>query len=119
MNTLLALLAIATAYGFIVTIMWLSEKAKHKDTLIKYRICKSSLEHQVQQRRIELANIKSVESDRDQLAQALKESQENLKISDNAFELIKKQADKLRASIQYTKVTRDPKTGRMVSIKGR
>ena len=82
MNTLLALTLIASAYGFVVTILLLNQKARRKQT-------EASLSAS---RRI----AKELESDRTQLAQALRETQ---------------------AKLDSIKVRRDPKTGRMVSAK--
>ena len=72
------------------------------------------------------AELFDIKADRDQLAQALKETQEDLKISDEAKEIqdiecleLEKQVGYLINKIQNTKVTRDPKTGRMVSMKSK
>ena len=103
MNTLLALTLIASAYGFVVTILWLKQKARRKQAE------KDSAYYKEQWRSSEtlyrdtwfrnqelLSELSDVKADRDQLAQALKETQDKL---------------------DSIKVRRDPKTGRMVSAK--
>ena len=82
MNTLLALTLIASAYGFVVTILLLNQKARRKQAEVQLSAS--------------MRVGKEWESDRDQLAQALKETQ---------------------AKLDSIKVRRDPKTGRMVSAK--
>ena len=89
MNTLLALTLIASAYGFVVTILLLNQKAKAKNYLNNYL----GVERNILKIRENSAHIKA---DRDQLAQALKETQ---------------------AKLDSIKVRRDAKTGRMVSAK--
>ena len=89
MNTLLALTLIASAYGFIVTILLLNQKARAKEYSNRY----FNLEHKMSDT---MRYSRQVENDRDQLAQALKETQ---------------------AKLDSIKVRRDPKTGRMVSAK--
>jgi hypothetical protein len=78
MNTLLALLALATAYGFIISIFWLSEKVSHSATKDLLSDRDKSLEEITLLYHLALDKIKSIEADRDQLAQALKEA--NLKL---------------------------------------
>ena len=82
MNTLLALTLIASAYGFVVTISFLNQKAQRKQAEVQLKVSRKYKEN--------------AENDRDQLAQALKETQEKL---------------------DSIKVRRDPKTGRMTSAK--
>ena len=82
MNTLLALTLIASAYGFVVTILLLNQKARRKQAEKDLGLLRASL--------------RDIKFDRDQLAQALKETQEKL---------------------DSIKVRRDAKTGRMVSAK--
>jgi len=89
MNALLALTLIASAYGFVVTILLLNQKALAKSYLKNY----FGAEFDIAKTRENLAHIKA---DRDQLAQALKETQ---------------------AKLDSIKVRRDAKTGRMVSAK--
>ena len=89
MNTLLALTLIASAYGFVVTILLLNKKALSKRYFNDYKRCVLDIE--------KLHNIQdNLMCDRDQLAQALKETQ---------------------AKLDSIKVRRDPNTGRMVSAK--
>ena len=80
-------------------------------------IALSATVYQVMRARLRAAqaDIIDLKADSDQLAQALKETQEDLKISDKAYELLQVYCDKLTEQIKLTKVTRDPKTGRMVS----
>ena len=82
MNTLLALTLISSAYGFIVTILLLNQKALRKKAEVQLKVSRKYKE--------------DAENDRDQLAQALKETQ---------------------AKLDSIKVRRDAKTGRMVSAK--
>ena len=89
MNTLLALTLIASAYGFVVTILYFKEKAEAKGYLNNYL----AVERNIINIRENSAHVKA---DRDQLAQALKETQ---------------------AKLDSIKVRRDSKTGRMVSVK--
>ena len=89
MNTLLALTLIASAYGFVVTILLLNQKALAKSYFNDYKRCVLEIEKS--------DNIQlNLMCDRDQLAQALKETQ---------------------AKLDSIKVRRDAKTGRMVSAK--
>ena len=89
-------------------------------------IALSATVYQIMKARLHAAqsDVEYYKADRDQLAQALKETQEDLKISDEAKEIqdiecleLEKQVGYLINKIQGTKVTRDPKTGRMVSMK--
>lgn len=82
MNILLALTLIASAYGFVVTILLLNQKARIKQAEVRLRVSRKYKD--------------DAENDRDQLAQALKETQ---------------------AKLDSIKVMRDPKTGQMVSAK--
>jgi hypothetical protein len=72
------------------------------------------------------SDVEYYKADRDQLAQELKETQQELKIIDEEKEIqdiecleLEKQVDYLINKIQSTKVARDPKTGRMVSMKSK
>ena len=82
MNTLLALTLIASAYGFVVNILLLIQNARIKQAEVQLKVSRKYKE--------------DAENDRDQLAQALKETQ---------------------AKLDSIKVRRDAKTGRMVSAK--
>ena len=82
MNTLLALTLIASAYGFVVTILLLIQNARRKEAEVQLKVSRKYKEN--------------AEKERDQLAQALKETKEKL---------------------DSIKVRRDPKTGRMTSAK--
>ena len=82
MNTLLALTLISSAYGFVVTILLLNQKARRKQAEVQLKVSRKYKE--------------DAENDRDQLEQALKETQ---------------------AKLDSIKVRRDAKTGRMVSAK--
>lgn len=103
MNTLLALTLIASAYGFVVTILLLKQKALRKQAekdSASFRRQLESCESQLKNTWFRSEKLKSelcdANADRDQLAQALKETQEKL---------------------DSIKVSRDAKTGRMVSAK--
>lgn len=95
MNTLLALTLLASAYGFVVTILLLNQKALRKQAEAQghadFKRYESLLAHQY------YINDED-RKDRDQLAQALKETQ---------------------AKLDSIKVRRDQKTGRMVSAKSK
>lgn len=82
MNTLLALILIASAYGFVVTILLLNQNSRRKQAEVQLKVSRKYKD--------------AAENDRDQLAQAWKETQDKL---------------------DSIKVRRDPKTGRMVSVK--
>lgn len=103
MNTLLALTITASAYGFVVTILLLNQKARRKQAEAQLSAS----------RRIR----KELESDRDQLAQAWKETNAELATREVQCLELENRIDKLSETINHTKVRRDPKTGRMVSAK--
>lgn len=105
MNTLLALTITASAYGFVVTILLLNQKARRKQAEVQLKVSRRYND--------------DAENDRDQLAQALKETQSELATREVQCLELENRIDKLSETINHTKVRRDPKTGRMVSAKSK
>lgn len=103
MNTLLELTLIASAYGFVVTILLLNQKALRKQAEVQLKVSRKYKD--------------DAENDRDQLAQALKETQDELNFRELQCLELENRIDKLSETIKHTKVRRDPKTGQMVSAK--